>query len=205
MAGAEGIVHIAVGEPRQAPGELGIAFLLALVEPDVLQDDDPAGCQRGAGGLGFGADRVADLRHRSPDQRLQAGGDGVQPERGVAGRIPGGPAEVAHQDQAAAALEDGIQGRQRTANPAVVGDLAVGGLGHVEIDADEDFLAGHVDVANRLLRHRSFPGHWTRVVKRTVAGRDRSSRRGPSGPWSTTADVVQKLPSLVSSSAVRLE
>src|SRR5262249_16947158 len=42
-------------------------------------------------------------------------------------------------------------------DPSVVGDPAVGRLGDVEIDADQHLLAGHVDVANRLLGHESSP------------------------------------------------
>ncbi len=58
VAGAEGVVDVAVGQSRQPDGELGIALLLALVEPDVLEHDDPARLEPLAGRLGLGADRV---------------------------------------------------------------------------------------------------------------------------------------------------
>ncbi len=45
VAGAEGVVDVGVGQPGQLGGEGGVALLLALVEPDVLQDEDLAGLE----------------------------------------------------------------------------------------------------------------------------------------------------------------
>ena len=74
------------------------------------------------------------------------------------GGVAGGTAQVADQNQAAAAVEDRGQGWQRALDPAVVGNAAVGRLRDVEIDADQDLFAGHVDVAESLFGHGQFPG-----------------------------------------------
>ncbi len=50
--------------------------------------------------------------------------------------------------------EQGVDGRDRSADARVVGDPAVGQR-DVEIDANEDALAGDVRVADRELVHRS--------------------------------------------------
>ena len=205
VAGAEGVVHVAVGERRESRGEFGIALLLALVEPDVLEHDDAAGLELAHGGLGLGADGVTHLHHRPPDQLLQPRGDRVEPERGVRRGVAGRPAEVADEDQAPASVEDRIQSRQGAANPPVVGDVAVGGLGHVEVHADQHFLAGHVEVANRLFGHQSSPGLGRAWVRRTRAGNDPCRPARSILACIVGYAVVQRFPSLVRSSAVRLE
>src|SRR5690606_23061559 len=55
------------------------------------------------------------------------------------------PAEVAHQDGAAAVAEDLVHGRDDGARAAVVGDLAVGVLWYVEVNTDQGFFAGEVE------------------------------------------------------------
>ena len=145
------------------------------------------------------------FRTGRPISSCEPGGHRVQPERGVGGRVAGGTAQVADQDQAAAAVEDRVQGRQGAPDPAVVGDAAVGRLRHVEIDADQDLLAGHVDVAERLFGHGHLPARWTGRPTMSPA-QDTSpsafryrSRRMCAGP------SFRRDPSLVISSAVRLE
>ncbi len=110
---------------------------------------------------------------------------------------------MADQDQAAAAVEDRGQRWQSTLDPAVVGDAAVGRLRNVEIDADQDLFAGHVDVAERLFRHECFPA-------RQIGGIE--SERGRAGSacallvrLASACTYTQSEPSLVISSAVRLE
>ena len=103
MAGAEGVVDVAIGERGHLPGKGGIALLFAFVEPDVFEDHDAAGPRAGAGGLRLGTDRVVDLLDRQADQLLQPGGHRVQPERRVGDGVAGGTAQVADQNQAAAA------------------------------------------------------------------------------------------------------
>ncbi len=73
MAGAEGVVDVTIGEGGHLLGEGEIAFLFALVEPDVFENDDAAGPQVGAGGLRLGADRVVDLLAPAGRSALEAG------------------------------------------------------------------------------------------------------------------------------------
>ena len=153
MAGSEGVVDVTIGERGHLLGKGEIALLLALVEPDVFEDHDAAGLQVGAGGLRLGTDRVVDLLDRQADQLLKPGGHLVQPERRVGGGVSGGTAQVADQNQAAAAVEDRRQGRQGALDPAIVGNAAVGRLRDVEIDPNQDLLAGHLDVAESLFGH----------------------------------------------------
>ncbi len=64
---------------------------------------------------------------------------------------------MADQNQAAAAVEDRRQGWQGALDPAIIGNAAVGRLRDVEINANQDLLAGHLDVAESLFRHELFP------------------------------------------------
>ncbi len=62
------------------------------------------------------------------------------------------PAQVAHQDQRGALLQDVLDGGQRGADALVVRDRAVLHR-DVEVDAHQDALALEIDVANGLLVH----------------------------------------------------
>ena len=42
MAGDDGVVDVGVGQPGELGGEGGVALLLSLIKPDVLQDEDIA-------------------------------------------------------------------------------------------------------------------------------------------------------------------
>ena len=96
-----------------------------------------------------------------PISSCEPRGHPVHPERRVGRRVAGGPAEVADQDQAAAAIEDRRSSVGKCASdPAVVGDAAVGRLRHVEVDADQHLAAGHVEVADRLFGH-GVPCEWS--------------------------------------------
>ena len=63
-----------------------------------------------------------------------------------------GPAEVRHEDQPPAALDDALDRRHRLHDPAVVGDLPALER-DVEIDPHQHALPLHVDVGNGFLRH----------------------------------------------------
>ena len=113
----------------------------------------PPGCKLAQAACASGPTVSLTFMTGRPISSCEPGGHLVQPERRIGDRVAGGAAEVADQDQAAAAVEDRGQGRQGALDPAVVGDAAVGRLRHVEVDADQHLLAGHVDVANRLFGH----------------------------------------------------
>jgi hypothetical protein len=68
--------------------------------------------------------------------------------------LPFGAAQVAHQDQAAAAIEHVLDRRQGLDDPVVAGDVAAIVLRHVEIDAHQDLPALDVDISNRFLGHK---------------------------------------------------
>jgi len=79
---------------------------------------------------------------------------------GRQGRVGGPlrPAEVAHQHRLAAPVDDRLDRRQGHPNPPVVGDGPAVVLRHIEIDADENGLAGGVEIGDRLLGHGG--GSW---------------------------------------------
>ena len=73
VAGAEGVVDVAVGQGGHLLGEGGIALLFALVEPDVLENHDSAGGKLGAGGLRLRPDGVVGLLDRNGRSTLRVG------------------------------------------------------------------------------------------------------------------------------------
>ena len=83
MRRAEGVVDVNVSERSEFGGEGLVALLLAFVEADVFEDDDPAGLERRAGRLRLRADGVVDLPDGPADQLLAPGGDRVHLELGV--------------------------------------------------------------------------------------------------------------------------
>jgi hypothetical protein len=80
----------------------------------------------------------------------QAIGAWLEAAFGIVGAV--GAAEVAHEHELAALVDDLLDAGQGRADAAVVGDLAAL-QGHVEVDAHEYGLAAGVDVGNRLGSH----------------------------------------------------
>ena len=158
MRGAEGVVDVDVAEPAQrgAEGgdlvgvrlEAGAVLLLDLallldVEAEVLEQQDLAGLERGGGGLGDGADAILGEGDGAAQQALELGGDGAQRE--LVDALAVGTAEVRHQDDAGAGVQDVADARERRLDALGVRDgarLLV--LGDVEVDAHEDALAVEV-------------------------------------------------------------
>ena len=155
MRGAEGVVDVDVAElaQRGAEGgdlvrvgpEAGAVLLLHLallldVEAEILEEEDLAGLERGGGGLGRGADAVVGEGDGATQEALELGGDGT--ERELVDALAVGTAQVGHQDDAGAGLEDVADAGQGRLDALGVGDgarLLV--LGDVEVDAHEDALA----------------------------------------------------------------
>ena len=106
MAGAEGVVDVAIGQGGHLPGEGQVTLLLAAVKPYVLEQDDAAREQRMAGGLSFWTDGIVDLEDRPADELREAICHFVQPERPVGDRVALGAAQVTDQDQASATIQD---------------------------------------------------------------------------------------------------
>ena len=77
MHGAEGVGHIDVGHGGELLGELGVVLLLALVEAEVLKQQQLARLESGGLGLGVLADDVLredDVHAQKPGQPLGHGG-----------------------------------------------------------------------------------------------------------------------------------
>ena len=126
VAGAEGIVDVAIGKGRQPFGEFHVALLFARIEPHVLEHHNTAGLQLLAGGLSFRADRVAGFHDRPADQFRQPSRDVVHPERRVCGGMTRRTAQVTDQDQAPAPFENRLQSRQSAPDAPVIGNCAIG-------------------------------------------------------------------------------
>ena len=136
--------------------------VLGLVEAGVLEESDLAGLEGlddvvSGHAVGNELDREAELLGESV-------GDGLERERRVVGirRAPKldalRTAEVAHENEAAALLEDVLDRGERGDDAGVVRDLPGAVLGHrnVEIYAHHDALALEVHVAECLLVHFVF-------------------------------------------------
>ena len=140
----------AVGDERVA--ELGVlagelfALLVDLggltgIETDVLEQGDLALTQGGDGLGGRRANDVGGQRDLHTGKLSEALGDGGQREGGI--DLALGAAEVGHDDDLGTGVGEGLEGRQRRADTAVVGDDAVLER-NVEVGADEDALAAQV-------------------------------------------------------------
>lgn len=151
VRGAERVVHVRLAERGQFLAERGIVLLLALVEAQVLHHQHVAVAQRG----GFRAGR------RRPPCRWQQHtgawpissesfwGGGTQRER-LLEALAGRTAEMAHEDDARAVVDEFLDGGQRRADARVVGDGAVLHR-HVEVDAHEHALAARVQLVDVLI------------------------------------------------------
>ena len=167
VGGTEGVVHVDVGELAEAGAEgghlggislhavpfgiLGLALFLDM-ETDILEQDDLAGFQGGAGGLDLGSDAVVEELHRLAEQFLQLCGDGLEGVLGDALAV--GAAEMAGQDDRRTLIQGVLDGRKRRGDALGIGDLSgLLVLGDVEVNADEDAFAGEVEVLDRFLGH----------------------------------------------------
>ncbi len=142
--GAEGVVHVGVGQTGQRPGERRVVGLLPRVEPEVLEQDDRVTGELGGRDLREGEHRFAEElgepdRHRCQGQVLTD----------LTLRTP----EVGRHDERGAPLPELTEGRQRRADPAVVGHPAVGER-NVRVDPDEDTPITHLSqIIERRQRH----------------------------------------------------
>ena len=154
MARAEGVVAINVGQSREGLGELGVAFLLARVEPQILEHEQPARRQSAALARASSPTVSAAKATDRPNSSARRSAAGLRLYFGSA-PTPFGPAEVADQNQFAFAIEHRFDGGQRHADPQIVGDFLVVIERHIEIDPHQDGLVRHIDVGNVSLGHVS--------------------------------------------------
>src|SRR6185295_5838640 len=126
-----------------------VIVLFALVETAVLEQHDIARLEVRMPGAAV--DPVANQRYLPAEERGQPPGYGRE-RVGPAELTLGGPTEVRGHHHRGAAFERIAYRRDRRADAGVVGDRAAFVLRHVEVGADEDALAFHVDVRKALER-----------------------------------------------------
>ena len=194
VRGAERVVHVGIGVGGELRGEGGVALLLALLEAQVLEKEHLPGPQRGHGGLrGVVGGHLAGEDHLglAGKQLLQALEHRAQALAGLeagAGRA----AEVAGDDDRRTARDERLDGRQRAADAAVVGDGARVVGGDVEVGTDEDALSPGVERVDGSARGRA-PGRGGGGVRHTstiractrpnrIARRPRRARCSSSAP-----------------------
>ena len=149
--GAKGVGYVNLSHGGHSLGQLGIVLGLALLKAGVLQQHDLAGLQGGGLGLGVGAHHVLGHDHVLAQQLAQAGGHRLQAQ----GRhhLALGLAHVGAGDHGGILVQQVLDGGQSGPDALVVGDdaAAVLGHGHVKIAAQQDLLAGHINVLYSLL------------------------------------------------------
>ena len=158
MRRAESVVDIMFGETRQLGRESRVVGFFAGVKAQVFEKRRVARAHFGERGFCFVPDAVADESDVVAEKLRQPPRDG----REGLGFVPNapGPAAMRAEYDAAAALAQVADGRQRFGDSAVVG-YAVAAVGHrdVVVHPDQDARARRqVRVPNaRLARHRSAP------------------------------------------------
>ena len=153
VRGAERVVHVRLAERGQFLAERGIVLLLALVEAQVLHHQHVAVAQRGGFRAGVVAHRVGGEHHGLAHKLGELLGGGTQRER-LLEALAGRTAEMAHEDDARAVVDEFLDGGQRRADARVVGHVAIGIHRRVEVDAHEHLLAREILVINGLdIRH----------------------------------------------------
>ncbi len=149
MSRAESVEHEDIAVGSELLCDLRIVLLLALVEADILEDEDVARLDLGDGLLSLLAVGVVDELHVVASELSELLGCRLEGELGL-GAIALGAAEMAHEHDAGTVLLQILDRRDSGLDAGVIRDNAVL-QGHIEVDAHEDALALDVDVANCLL------------------------------------------------------
>ena len=155
MAGAERVVDVHLAQRTELGGEsielgLVLAFLTRLVS-HVLQQQHFTGAKSVGQGLSFFAGNVCrSERNGFAEQFAQPIRRGPQREFRIG--LTFGSAEMAHQHQLPAGVDNLANRRQGHLNPTIVGHFAVC-QGHVEVHSHQYSLAGYVNVFDRPGRH----------------------------------------------------
>ncbi len=150
VGGAEGVHDVDVAQRRHLLRQRLVVFLLALEEAGVFAQHDLAGRQLHA------VDPVAHQRHHLAQVLRQPCGDQGQGLLGI--ELAGlGAAQVRGDQHRGAALQRQLQGRQGGAQARVRADLA-GVDRHIEVLADQQALAGEIEVGHAEDGHGEAPG-----------------------------------------------
>ena len=149
---AERVGNVHVRHGGKLFGKFGVVLLLARIKARVLQQQHLARPERGGLGLGVGADGILGKLDRFSEQLGKADGDAAERQVGLGVGVLFGLAEMGADDQRGAVVEQVLDRGQSGADALVVGDL-VGRLvqRHVEVHAQQHFLAGKAHVADALL------------------------------------------------------
>ncbi|HLO68187.1 MAG TPA: hypothetical protein VK188_14275 [Holophaga sp.] len=150
VGGAEGVVHVGVREAGQGLGELLLVLRLALVEAQVLQQQHLARLQGGGLGLHLLAGHAGGQRHVQA-QALQVRGHGGHAELGLE-TFALGSAQVGAEDDGGAAVQQVAEGGEGLGDAGRVLDDAFL-EGHVQVRAQEDPVAFHINVPEGSKRH----------------------------------------------------
>ena len=151
VRGPERVIHVEVRQRRELRRERRIVLLLLGVEPQVLEQHHLVVCVRLRHGRARRfADAVGGEDDRAPEQLRQARDHRREAVLGhrLAFRAP----EVRGEDDRGALFERVPDRRQRCADAGVVADHAVLDR-HVEVDADEDTLAGEIEIFDGEFHH----------------------------------------------------
>ncbi len=182
VRGSERVIHVEVRQRRQLRRERRIVLLLLGVEPQVLQQHDLLVCVRLRHGRARRfADAVGGEDHRAPDQLRQARDHWRKAVLGH--RLAFRATEVRGENDRGALFEGVPDRRQRCADAGVVANHAVLD-GYVEVDADEDTLAGQIEIFDGEFHHTGSrlqaPGSWLPAVRpcRARAARGGTGRTG---------------------------
>ena len=148
---AERVVYVDVGEVGQRARKRWIVARLARLEADVLEHQQLAGRELLAEGFDGVADDGRRERHPGVGQLAQPGDDGCHRKALVT--LSARPSQVRDDHQAPAARAQLLDRLQRGDDARVVDHqrAATSAVGqrHVEVDAQQDALALHIDALER--------------------------------------------------------
>ncbi len=153
MGRAKGVIDINIAEPGQLFGEVGIVLLFFLMEAEIFQQKNITVFQLSGEFVDFRADAVRRERHRLVQQFGQSAGGRL--ERIPRLRAAFGTAEMAHENEAAAAIQDAFNRRKRLGNAAVIGDPRTVQR-DIKIDPHQNFFAFYVNVGDCFFGHVIF-------------------------------------------------
>jgi hypothetical protein len=149
---AEGVVHVDVAESSELLGEGWVVGFFFWVEAEVFKQQGLARLEVAGQLDGHGADAVGgegDVFVGVKDvveEHTQPRGDGLE-AHGV-DVLALRPPKVRGENDLGLAAERVLDSGDGLADASVVGDGAIFGERHVEVDTDEDTLAGEIEVAN---------------------------------------------------------
>jgi hypothetical protein len=147
VGGAEGVVHVQIGQCGKPPRQLGIVAGLTGLEAAVLEHQHLPGTELSRQALRLGAHHRRRQRDLRAQQLPQPNRDRSHRKRRIGSLRP---PQVRDEHQRRFALAQQLDGRQRGANPRLVLDLSIGER-DVEVDADENAPALHGGVPHARL------------------------------------------------------